>query len=185
MTGKSFRFGSFFQNCVIIANRATVDYPKLTIFLLGAYRNLWKTTLCCPENECKIQEGMSKFNQAVVRVNLAKHGCTPRVHGFVIYYQCVLQKQFCVLKQGVRVFLVLRTNKREASCIDEALACLNFEISRVGVLIIGSFSALTSLSEFCWERMSFVGISFYVLSLLFGPCRLSEFTLLGPHRSYK
>ena len=28
--------------------------------------------------------------------------------------------------------------------------------------------------------MSFVGISFYVLSLLFGPCRLSEFTLSGP-----
>ena len=28
--------------------------------------------------------------------------------------------------------------------------------------------------------MSFVGISFYVLSLLFGPCRLLEFTLSGP-----
>ena len=46
--------------------------------------------------------------------------------------------------------------------------------------LIGSFSALTSLSEFCWERMSFVGISFYALSLLFGPCRWSEFTLSGP-----
>ena len=43
------------------------------------------------------------------------------MHGFVIYYQCVLQKQFWVLKQGVKVFLVLRKNKREASCIDEAL----------------------------------------------------------------
>ena len=43
-----------------------------------------------------------------------------------------------------------------------------------------SFSALTSLSKFCWGRMSFLGISFYVLSLLFGPCRLSEFTLSGP-----
>ena len=31
--------------------------------------------------------------------------------------------------------------------------------------------------------MSFVGISFYVLSLLFGPCRLSEFTLSGPLNS--
>ena len=28
--------------------------------------------------------------------------------------------------------------------------------------------------------MSFLAISFYVLSLLFGPCRLSEFTLAGP-----
>ena len=27
----------------------------------------------------------------------------------------------------------------------------------------------------------FAGISFYVLSLHFGPCRLSEFTLSGPH----
>ena len=28
--------------------------------------------------------------------------------------------------------------------------------------------------------MSFLGISFYVQSLVFGPCRLSEFTLSGP-----
>ena len=39
---------------------------------------------------------------------------------------------------------------------------------------------LMSLSEFCGERLSFVAISFYVLSLLFGSCRLSEFTLAGP-----
>ena len=88
------------------------------------------------------------------------------MHGFVIYYQCVLQKQFWVLKQGVKVFLVLRKNKREASCIDEALTGMG-----------GGGGG--------GERMSFFGISFYVLSLLFGPCRLSEFTLSGPHRSYK
>ena len=29
--------------------------------------------------------------------------------------------------------------------------------------------------------MSLVAISFYALSLLFGPCRLPEFTLTGPH----
>ena len=29
--------------------------------------------------------------------------------------------------------------------------------------------------------MSLVTISFYALLLLFGPCRLSEFTLAGPH----
>ena len=58
------------------------------------------------------------------------------------------------------------------------VACLNFKITRVGVC--RSFSVLTSLSEFCWDRMSFVVTSFYVLSLLFGPCRLSEFTLSGP-----
>ena len=28
--------------------------------------------------------------------------------------------------------------------------------------------------------MSLVAISFYALSLLFGPCRLSQFTLAGP-----
>ena len=38
-------------------------------------------------------------------------------------------------------------------------------------------SALPSLSQFDRGRLSLVAISFYVLSLLFGPCRLSEFTL--------
>ena len=42
------------------------------------------------------------------------------------------------------------------------------------------FSSLMSLSEFCCERLSFVSISFYVLLLLFGSSRLSEFTLAGP-----
>ena len=32
-------------------------------------------------------------------------------------------------------------------------------------------------------RLSLVAISFYVLSLLFGPCRLSVFTLAGPRNS--
>ena len=41
-------------------------------------------------------------------------------------------------------------------------------------------SALPSLSQFGQERLSLVAISFYALSLLFGPCRLSEFTLAGP-----
>ena len=43
------------------------------------------------------------------------------------------------------------------------------------------FSALLSLSQFGQGRLSLVAISFYVLSLLFGPCYLSEFTLAGPH----
>ena len=41
-------------------------------------------------------------------------------------------------------------------------------------------SALPSLSKFGRRRLSLVAISFYALSLLFGPCRLSEFTLGGP-----
>ena len=40
-------------------------------------------------------------------------------------------------------------------------------------------SALPSLSQFGGGRLSPVAISFYTLSLLFGPCRLSEFTLTG------
>ena len=40
-------------------------------------------------------------------------------------------------------------------------------------------SALPSLSQFGRWRLSLVAISFYVLSLLFGPCCLSEFTLAG------
>ena len=41
-------------------------------------------------------------------------------------------------------------------------------------------SALPSLSQFGWGRLSLVEISFYALSLLFGPCCLLEFTLAGP-----
>ena len=41
-------------------------------------------------------------------------------------------------------------------------------------------SALPSLSQFGRGRFSLVAISFYLLSLLFGLCRLSEFTLAGP-----
>ena len=41
-------------------------------------------------------------------------------------------------------------------------------------------SALPSLSQFGQGRLSLVAISFYTLSLLFGPCHLSEFTLAGP-----
>ena len=41
-------------------------------------------------------------------------------------------------------------------------------------------SALPSLSQFGQGRLSLVAISFYALSLLFGPCHLSEFTLAGP-----
>ena len=41
-------------------------------------------------------------------------------------------------------------------------------------------SALPSLSQFGQGRLSLGAISFYALSLPFGPCRLSEFTLAGP-----
>ena len=37
------------------------------------------------------------------------------------------------------------------------------------------------LVAYCRQRLSLVAISFYALSLLFGPCRLSEFTLAGSH----
>ena len=40
-------------------------------------------------------------------------------------------------------------------------------------------SALPSLSQFGRGRLSVVAISFHALSLLFRPCRLSEFTLIG------
>ena len=59
---------------------------------------------------------------------------------------------------------------------------LNFKTSRVGVYKCLSLllSALPSLSQFGRGRLSLVTISFLALSLLFGPCRLSEFTLAGP-----
>ena len=37
-----------------------------------------------------------------------------------------------------------------------------------------------ALSQFGRGRLSLVAISFYALLLLFGSCRLSEFTLVGP-----
>ena len=42
--------------------------------------------------------------------------------------------------------------------------------------------ALPSLSQFGRGRLSLVVISFYMLSLLFGPCRLLEFILAGPRQ---
>ena len=54
------------------------------------------------------------------------------------------------------------------------VARLSFKMSRVDV-----YKCL-SLLQFGRGRLSLVVISFYVLSLLFGPCRLSEFTLTGP-----
>ena len=40
--------------------------------------------------------------------------------------------------------------------------------------------ALPTLSQFGQGRLSLVASSFYTQSLLFGPCRLWEFTLAGP-----
>ena len=77
----------------------------------------------------------------------------------------------------------------EGVCFDEALpggggshvSRLNFKMSRVGVYnACRLLSALPSLSQFGRGRLPLVAISFYALSLLFGPCRLSELTLAGP-----
>ena len=40
--------------------------------------------------------------------------------------------------------------------------------------------ALQSLSQIGRGRLSLVAVLFYALSLLFGSCRLSELTLVGP-----
>ena len=69
--------------------------------------------------------------------------------------------------------LFLRFPSDEALPGGSHVARLNFKTSRVGgykflLLIVGR------------GRLSLVAISFYALSLLFGPCRLLEFTLAGP-----
>ena len=46
-------------------------------------------------------------------------------------------------------------------------------------------SALSSLSQFGQGRLSLVVIAFYALSLPFGPCCLSEFTLAGPQETHQ
>ena len=46
-------------------------------------------------------------------------------------------------------------------------------------------SALPSMSQFGEGRLSLVEISFYALSLLFGLCHLSEFTVAGPLGTYE
>ena len=58
-------------------------------------------------------------------------------------------------------------------------------LKRLGSVFINAcrlLSALPSSSQFGRGRLSLVVISFYTLSLLFRPCRLSEFTLAGPLR---
>ena len=45
--------------------------------------------------------------------------------------------------------------------------------------------ALPSLSQFGRGRLSLVAISFYALSILFEPCRSSEFTLAGLTKRYE
>ena len=63
------------------------------------------------------------------------------------------------------------------------VARLNFKTSRVGVYnACRLLSALPSLLQFGRGRLLLVAISFYALSLLFRPCRLSEFTLAGPQK---
>ena len=64
------------------------------------------------------------------------------------------------------------------------VACLNFKTSRVGVYkclsLIVSFAVTVIIGR---EMLSLVAISFYAPSLLFGTCRLLEFTLPGPQVS--
>ena len=61
------------------------------------------------------------------------------------------------------------------------LFCLQIAVKICQTTVLcRQFLALMSLSEFCREKLSFVAISFYAMSLLFGSCRLSEFTLAGP-----
>ena len=62
------------------------------------------------------------------------------------------------------------------------VAHLNFKMSRVGVYKCLSLIVGFAVTVVIWLRgdLSLVAISFYVLSLLFGPCRLLEFSLAGP-----
>ena len=71
------------------------------------------------------------------------------------------------------------------------VARVNFITTRVGVCRlcrVGAcrlLSALLSLSQFGRGRLSLVAISFYALSLRFGPCHLSEFTLARPLETHQ
>ena len=61
------------------------------------------------------------------------------------------------------------------------VAHLNFKKSRVGVYKCLSLTVGFAVSVAIWpRRLSLVAISFYALSLLFGPCHVSDFTLAGP-----
>ena len=48
-------------------------------------------------------------------------------------------------------------------------------------VFVNACCLLPSLWQFGQGRLSLVATSFYALLLLFGQCRLSEFTLAGPH----
>ena len=102
------------------------------------------------------------------------------------------QLLYLLLAWGHFLLNCLKTHSRQdvnmfKSCLEALpgrgshVTRLNFKTSCVGVykclsIIVG----LPSLSQFGLGRLSLVAISFYSLSLLFGPCRLSGFTLVGP-----
>ena len=65
------------------------------------------------------------------------------------------------------------------------VACLN--LKRLVSVFINACRLLSALPSLLWfgrGRLSLVAISFYTLSLLFGPCCLLEFILAGPLYSH-
>ena len=64
----------------------------------------------------------------------------------------------------------------------EVVSCRDFILLAVATFWAMSLVGIypSSLSQFGRGRLSLVVISFYSVSLLFGLCRLSEFTLAGP-----
>ncbi len=62
------------------------------------------------------------------------------------------------------------------------VACLNLKMFRFAVLSLFMSLSITKLKEIACPCRNLS--LFYVLSLLFGPCRLSEFTLGGPQQDH-
>ena len=60
------------------------------------------------------------------------------------------------------------------------VTCWNLKMSRVSVLS-RLHNVVGNLATYIWLRQLFVAISFERCRYFFGPCRLSEFTLAGPH----
>ena len=61
---------------------------------------------------------------------------------------------------------------------DSCVTSLNFKWSCVGALLV--FPVTVGNERKCKERMLFVAVSLNMLSLLFRPCCLLEFTLAEP-----
>ena len=111
-------------------------------------------------------------------LSMAQFGCGRLSLVMISFYALLLLFGPCRLFQSFKVPKKATVMTNWPRKIDENYFFLAFRL--VINNLTGDWSPLLSMAQFGCGRLSLVMISFYALLLLFGPCRLSEFTLAGP-----